>query len=133
MNPDEAEDRLRTSFAELRRADQRLAPPFDQHWRAAVRLSRGTEGRARPAHFPLVRVAAAVGAIAAVGVAAVLLNSRPARDALVAGRQTPAVAAPRRPEPREQDAAAPIEDWESPTAVLLELPPDEGSRPGENF
>jgi hypothetical protein len=128
MNPDE-EQQLRASFSDLRREDQRLAPPFERDWQAAVRLSLGT----RPPRFPLARVAAAVAAVAAVGVAAALLNRPSARDDLVAGRPALPVATPRAPEPRESELAASIEDWESPTAALLELSPEDGSRPGENF
>jgi hypothetical protein len=126
MNPDEEQQRLRASFGELRREDQRLAPPFERDWQAAVRLSQ----RPPPHRFPLARLAAAVAAIAAVGVAAALLNSRPGRDGLVAGRQAPPVAAPRVPEPPEREAPASIEDWESPTAALLELSLEEVSPPG---
>jgi hypothetical protein len=74
-------------------------------------------------------VAAAVAAIAALGVAAALLNNRPGRDGLVAGRHMPPVSAPGTPAPREQEPAASIEDWESPTAALLELSLEDGSSP----
>lgn len=121
MNTDEEQGRLRASFGEVRREDERRAPPFERDWQAAVRLSQA----ARPLRFPLARVAAAVAAIAALGVAAGLLNSRPGQERPVAGSQ-----APRAPEPREQEAAPSIEDWESPTAALLELSLEEGSPPG---
>ena len=118
MNQDETQARLRASFNELRRADEQYAPPFDRDWQAAAALM----SRRPPPAFPLLRLVAAVAAIAAVGVAAGVLNGRLGRDAPVAARSVPAAdAAPGAYAPPEPEAAVPIEDWESPTAALLEI------------
>ncbi len=124
MNADQEQSQLRASFGELRREDERRAPSFDRTWQAAVRLSH----RERPLAFPLVRWAA-VAAIVAMGVAIGLL-SRSWNNA-VAERTTPpitmptaavpAVTATPTSEPGQQSPAVSIEDWESPTAALLDL------------
>ena len=123
MNPED--EQIRALFDEARLEDERVAPPFERDWQVAVRLSQ----QPRRHRFPLARAAAAVAAIAALGVAAVLLNSRPARDGLVAGPQAKRVSPPQTPEPREREAPVLIEDWESPTAALLELSLEEASDP----
>ena len=132
MNPgDELERRLRASFGDLRRADERNAPPFERTWQAAAAgLSRRT-----PAPAPrLARLAASVAAVAAVGVVGVvvgILNNRPGRDRHVAERPGPA---PSAEEPQDQEATVSIVDWQSPTAGLLEPSAEEWSPAGRgNF
>ena len=95
MSPDRQEDQLRRLFAELREADARRAPAFDDVWRA-------TAARAeRPVRRPLVGYYAAAAVVALLAGGLLVGVSR-------LGRSRGAVVA--------------LSQWESPTAFLLSDP-----------
>ena len=126
-------DRLRAGFVELRRADDRRAPSFEQTCRAAARLARGSRaaGDRRRASRAAVGVAsrgavpatAAVALLGVVGIAGALFTARPAADR-TAGLQRPTATAPAAGHmgPTSGPAVS-LADWRSPTAWLLDPAP----------
>ena len=111
MKPESDRDEFREPFSDLKREDERGAPPFDRVWQAAA-----TRKSARPrAAWGLAAAALVLLALGAVA-ALVWLRPSPERGA------KPAVTAAA---PGESEELA-ISQWQSPTAVLLE--PRDGSQ-----
>lgn len=95
MNSDREERNIRGFFHDLRREDERLAPPFARDWEAAA----ARMGSPRRPRRTLRGVAAAAAVLTAAGVSAVILRS---------------------PRPPAPDIS--ITQWRSPTALLLKSP-----------
>jgi hypothetical protein len=113
MKPDGRQDRIKAFFCDLKREDERHAPPFWQVLQAA-------EARSRSAFRPtLWGVAAASAAVLLVAAGAFLLAPRSGGQPAATSAPTVAQShAPQTPQPMPLE----ISRWESPTAFLLKPP-----------
>ncbi len=110
----ELEDKkIKELFLELRRAEERAAPAFDQIWAAAS--SRVASSRWR-GYF--LRVTAAAALVVGLGVATTLLLNHPASDSRTLATVGGTVESPELP----WRSAVLISQWRAPTDFLLESP-----------
>ena len=105
MNRDVEENELKQLFRELRREDERLAPPFARDWGAA--LSRTDEGRSPRRTFRLA--AATLVALILLGGSALILFTRPSRRPI-------SNANPESAETRTQPRSPSVAQVETPTS-----------------
>jgi hypothetical protein len=114
MKPDGEKERLKALFCELKREDERRAPPVARVWQAAA--SRRSQAHPRT----LWGVAAAAAAAVVLVTAGVIGFGHRPPVSPVESPPPPIVQSPVPPAPPPAELG--ISWWESPTAFLLEPP-----------
>ena len=133
MQSEPDREQFRAWFSDLKEADQHAAPPFDGDWQAALRRSRAPAPRA----LGYRDLAAAIVLLALLGGSVAFFSHRsPPRTVATNTSSRPQLSSQSGAPEGSGTMAGSIEDWQSPTAFLLELaseespPPDTGNLPG---